>query len=77
MEFYETTCKKSEFTIEHLTKDPSDVTISYDKQLCWKRPYLWLDVSTPAPLMSPPTVKSSNSGTTGMVHPMAFSVEVN
>ena len=33
------------------------------------RSYLWLLVSIPVPITSPPTVRSSNSGTIGIVQP--------
>ena len=39
------------------------------RQICWNSPNLWLLVSMPVPITSPPTVKSSSSGTMGIVQP--------
>ena len=46
-------------------------------QMCWKSPNLWLLVSMPVPMTRPPIVRSSSSGTIGMVQPRWSSVAVS
>uniref|UniRef100_A0A1I8HC94 C3H1-type domain-containing protein n=1 Tax=Macrostomum lignano TaxID=282301 RepID=A0A1I8HC94_9PLAT len=45
--------------------------------MCWKRPCACDEVSTPVPMTKPPTVRSSSSGTMGIVQPRGSSVAVS
>lgn len=56
-------------TLLQVTTDPSARTNSYCRQMCWKSPWMWDEVSMPVPMTSPPTVSWSSSGTTGIAKP--------
>ena len=56
----------SSLTVRHW---PSAVTSSTSTASLWKSPCLWLVLSMPPPMRSPPTVRESSSGTTARVTP--------